>query len=277
MPAASPDSTPRPDVVIDGDCHISPTPQGGNSITADELIRRMDRAGVSQAVTWLQPPYRRDETAASNAYVAEAARRFPDRILGFGWCDPHLGVPQAVDDVRRFMEEYGFHGVKLNGAQNSFKIDDPTLAMPIVEAVARAGAVLALHVGADAFENTHPMRVATIARTYPELRILVVHMGGVGHHDLSAAAIEVAAAHPNLTLIGSEVRPYPILEAIRRLGADRVAFGSDTPFEPMHVELAKYRALLDGEVSAEEQARVLGGTLARLLGLERPMAAARAG
>lgn len=263
----APESAPGTAPVIDGDCHVSPTPQGGNSVGYEELVRRMDRAGVARAITWLQPPYRRDETAAANAYVAEAVRSHPDRILGFGWCDPHLGVPEAVDSVARFAGEYGFLGVKLNGAQNSFRIDDPTLALPIVDAVARAGLVLALHVGADAFENTHPMRVATIARAYPELRILVVHMGGVGHHDLSTAAIEVAASHPNLTLIGSEVRPYPILDAIRTLGAARVAFGSDTPFEPMHVELAKYRALLHGEISAEDQALVLGGTLARALRL----------
>jgi hypothetical protein len=35
----------------------------------------------------------------------------------------------------------------------------------------------------------------------------------------------------------------------------------------MHVELAKYRALLDGEVSDEECAQILGGNLARLLSL----------
>ena len=60
----------------------------------------------------------------------------------------------------------------------------------------------------------------------------------------------------------------PILTAIQTLGAGRVCFGSDTPFELMHVELAKYRALLDGEVTADERDRVLGGNVARLLRLE---------
>jgi hypothetical protein len=35
----------------------------------------------------------------------------------------------------------------------------------------------------------------------------------------------------------------------------------------MHVELAKYRALLDGEVAADDQAAVLGGNIARVLGV----------
>jgi predicted TIM-barrel fold metal-dependent hydrolase len=255
-------------MIIDADVHVSPTPQGGNSIGIDELLRRMDRAGVARAVTWLQPPYVRDEIDAGNAYVARAMREHPDRILGFGWADPNLGVARAIEDVRRSVEEHGFFGVKLNGAQNDFRIDDPTLAMPVIEAVARAGVVLALHVGADAYDRTHPSRVATIARAFPELRILVVHMGGAAFHDLSAAAIDVARAHPNLTLVGSAVRAIPILRAVKTLGAARVCFGSDTPFELMHVELAKYRSLLDGEATEAERDLILGGNIARLLGLE---------
>jgi len=253
-------------MLIDADVHISPTPQGGNSITIDELLRRMDRCGVDKAVTWLQPPYVRSEIDAGNAYVVRAMREHPDRILGFGWADPNLEVERAIEEARRALDQ-GCYGVKLNGAQNDYPIDDPRLAMPIIETIAGAGSVLALHVGADAYDDTHPARVARIARAFPELRILVVHMGGAAFHDLSAAAIAVAEEHPNLTLIGSAVRAIPILTAIRGLGADRVCYGSDTPFELMHVELAKYRALLDSEITPEEMAGVMGGNIARVLRL----------
>lgn len=110
-------------MIIDGDVHISPTQESGVSIGVDELLRRMDRAGVYKAVTWLQPPYLRHIDDA-NRYVYEAARAHPDRILPFGWADPNLGVDKAKDMVRRCIDEYDFYGVKLNGAQNSFYIDD---------------------------------------------------------------------------------------------------------------------------------------------------------
>jgi predicted TIM-barrel fold metal-dependent hydrolase len=58
-----------------------------------------------------------------------------------------------------------------------------------------------------------------------------------------------------------------VLKAVRRLGASRVCFGSDTPFSLMHVEVAKYRALLEGEVTAEERDLIMGGNIARLFGL----------
>lgn len=134
-------------MIIDADTHISLTGEDANAITFDELVRRMDRAGVDKALTWLRPPYMR-EIAASNAYVYRATQQYPDRILGFGWADPHLGLDEAKAAVKRCVEEYGFYGVKLNGAQNSYYIDDPQLALPIVEEIARTGKLLAFHVGA---------------------------------------------------------------------------------------------------------------------------------
>jgi len=50
------------------------------------------------------------------------------------------------------------------------------------------------------------------------------------------------------------------------LGVERLCFGSDMPFCFMHVELAKYGALLR-DFDEADQARVLGGNLACLLGL----------
>ena len=254
-------------MIIDADTHISPTGEDARAITFEDLVRRMDRAEVDKALTWLRPPYMR-EIDASNAYVYQATQRHPDRILGFGWADPRLGLDKARDAVKRCIDDYGFCGVKLNGAQNSFYIDDPEISLPIIEEIAKTGKLLAFHVGADAFETTHPFRVAKIARMFPEVQILMVHMGGVGHADLTNAAIEMAQECPNLTLIGSAVRVVAILKAIKTLGAQRVCFGSDTPFSLMHVEVAKYNALLDGEVTPDERRMIMAGNIARLMGLD---------
>jgi uncharacterized protein len=253
-------------MIIDADAHISPTPEGSVSIGIDELLRRMDRAGVDKALTWLQPPYLRHIDGA-NRYVYDAARAHPDRILPFGWADPNLGVEKAKATVRQCVEEYGFYGVKLNGAQNSFYIDDPRLSLPVIETIAAAGVLIAFHIGTDAFEATHPFRLGKIAAQFPDMRILMVHMGGVGFADLSNAAIETMQQHANITAIGSAVRAPHILKAVKTLGANRVCFGSDTPFELMHVEVAKYRALLEGEVSPEDQHAIMAGNIIRLFNL----------
>jgi uncharacterized protein len=252
-------------MIIDGDVHISPRFTGGNSIKIDELLRQMDKAGVDKALTWIQPPYWRS-TRESNEYVYQATKDHPDRILGFGWADPNLGLEYAKDEVKRCIYDYGFYGVKMNGAQNDFMIDDPHIAMPIVEEIAKTGKMMAFHIGGDSPENTHPFRMAKIARAFPETKMFMVHMGGAHFHDFGRAAIEFAEQCPNIHIIGSVIRSHPLLKAIKTLGASRVSFGSDTPFEMMHVEVARYHSLLDGEVTPEEKEMIMGGNIWRLFG-----------
>jgi predicted TIM-barrel fold metal-dependent hydrolase len=253
-------------MIIDADVHITPAKDGWG-IQADELIRRMGYSGVDKALTWLQPAYFPD-VDSGNALVYKAVNKYPDRILGFGWADPHFGLEAAKDQVKRCVEEYGFYGVKLNGAQNRFYIDSKDMALPLIEEIAKAGVVLAFHIGTDAFEATHPFRLAKIAKRFPETQILAVHMGGVAFHDLSDACIEAAQECPNITLVGSGVRATNVLKAIKTLGPDRVSFGSDTPFAMMHVELAMYEALLKDQVTDVERGLILGGNIARLFNIE---------
>ncbi len=250
--------------IIDADTHISPTAEDAFAITYSDLLKRMDKNEVTQSLVWLRPPYMR-EISSSNKYVSEAVKAHPDRLLGFGWTDPHFGFQMARDEIWRCVEEYGFYGVKLNGAQNSFFIDDPKFSIPLIEEIAKTGKLLAFHVGTDAYEQTNPFRVAKIAKLFPQTTILMVHMGGVGFHDLTAAAIEVAEQHPNIVLIGSAVRFEAVLRALKRLGPDRLCYGSDTPFGLMQISIAAYKALMSDEFSFEDQQKVMGGNIARVL------------
>ena len=72
-------------MIIDADTHISPI-RGPLTIPAEELICHMDRSGVNKAVCWLQPPYMRliDD---SLQYLYQSVKKYPDRLLGFGWVD----------------------------------------------------------------------------------------------------------------------------------------------------------------------------------------------
>lgn len=250
-------------MIIDADTHITPT---GNPFSIEQLIDTMDSARVDKALTWLRPDYHGEEIEGHNAYLYRATQQYPDRILGFGWADPTVGVEHAKEMARRCIEEYGFYGVKLNGAQNTYYIDDPELALPVAEEIARSGKMLAFHIGADAYERTHPWRAAKIARLYPETPIFMIHMG-MRDRDMCRAVVEVAQEHPNMYLIGSATTYYAVLNAIQTLGAQRVCFGSDAPFGFMHVELAMYHALLQGELSEQDRHDVLAGNIVRLFGL----------
>ncbi len=251
-------------MIIDADCHISSHKYDGLAITGPELIERLDRAGIDKALTWLRPPYNRDIDPENRA-VYETMKAYPNRVLGFGWANPNLGQQHTLDTIKRCFEEYGFYGIKFNGAQDYFVIDDPSI-LPYIEAAARYGKPIAFHIGADFYENTHPYRLGHIASLFPETQFLMVHMGGAGLPTLERSAIETAQQYPNITLIGSGIHEMAILRAIQTLGAERVCFGSDTPFRLMHVQLAMYQALLR-DTPQEDREKILGRNLAKVLGV----------
>lgn len=251
-------------MIIDGDCHISSRNWDALAQTAPELVARLDRAGVDRALIWLKPPYDKN-IEPENQAVYEAARLFPDRMLGFGWANPQLGHQRTLDTIQRCFEDYNLLGIKFNGAQDNYVIDDPAYA-PMIEAAARYGKPIAFHIGADFYENTHPYRLGAIAARFPEIPFLMVHMGGAGLPALNRAAVETALLHPNITLIASSIGDLAVLGALKALGAERVCFGSDSPFHTLHAQLALFKALLE-DFSPQEQALVLGGNLARLLHL----------
>lgn len=249
-------------MIVDADCHISSHKFDETAITADELIEMMDRANVDKALVWLKPPYNKD-IGPENRAVYEATKQYPDRLIGFGWANPRLGKETTLATIKQCYEEYGFYGLKFNGAQDDYVIDAPDI-LPFIEKSAEYGQPVAFHIGADFYENTHPYRLGHLAATFPETQFIMIHMGGAAMPPLSRSAIETAARHPNITLIGSAIPETHILQAINTLGADRVCFGSDTPFFLMHVRLAMYRALMR-DLSEGDQARILGTNLLRLL------------
>jgi uncharacterized protein len=249
-------------MIVDADCHISSHKFDRLAMTAPELIAEMDRAKVNKAIIWLKPPYTKDIDPENRA-IYEASKAYPGRFLPFGWANPRLGHAHTSATIQRCFEEYDFHGIKFNGAQDDYAIDDQSVLLHIEQA-ARYGKVIAFHIGSDAYENTHPWRLGRIAARFPETTFLLIHIGGAALPALDRAAIEIAAEHPNITLIGSAIHELAILQALHTLGPGRVCFGSDAPFRLMHVQLAKYRALLRDD-DAQTQAKVLGGNILRVL------------
>lgn len=249
--------------IIDADTHIAPT---GGDFALEEHLKRMERAGVDKTLTWLKPDYEGMGIEGHNRYVYDAMRLYPDKILGFGWADPTVSVAHAKKMVKVCTEGYGFYGVKLNGAQNNYTIDDRALALPVIEEIAKTGKVLAFHIGPDAYERTHPLRAQKVAQMYPDLQILMVHMG-MTDWDMNCAVVEVAQACPNITLIGSATDAKAVGYAIEQLGPERVCFGTDAPFRRPHVVRAWYEALLEDELTEDEIRLVMGGNIVRLFGL----------
>lgn len=102
--------------------------------------------------------------------------------------------------------------------------------------------------------------LADLARRYPGVPLVVSQLGG--QHWLDA--IELVREHPSMYLeLSTPVVAFAVRAAIEAL-PERTLFGSDAPYgDPVLARRTVERATKQGEV----RERVLGGTLALLLGL----------
>lgn len=250
-------------MIFDADTHMSPYHNFDLSIGVEKWEENMKAAGVDKALAWLLPQGVND-VSESNRYLYEHSRK-NSRIVPFGWANVKEGLEKALKDAEQCILEYGFKGVKLNGAQNEYYIDGPE-AMAVCKRIASLGGIIAFHIGADEPDFTDPKRAAKVAKECPETTILMVHMGGAGTPDRSDEVIAIAKENPNMYLIGSAIDVSKVANAIRELGPERVLFGSDLPFADTGEVLKSYYKMLE-EFDDRTKELVLYGNAKRIFGL----------
>lgn len=200
--------------------------------TAHRALREMDDAGVDRAV--LVPPSFEGDY---NDVCLAAAQRHPERFAVMGRVrldDAAANVPMA-----RWREEPGMLGVRVTFTRGVSRgwITDGTADWLFAEAQ-DSGVPLMIHA------PDQPGAVAAVARSYPELRLVVDHVGITGRHRegelddvidgvLPLAACEnIAVKASALPAVVNEPYPFPSLyNRIRRVvdafGVQRTFWGSD--------------------------------------------------
>ncbi|MEF3302677.1 amidohydrolase family protein [Paenibacillus sp. GYB003] len=199
-----------------------------------------------------------DQVRESNDHLHAVMRRHPERVSAYCYVNPRHGA-KALDDFRRRLEDQGMIGLKLWVAT---LCDDP-LVYPFVERAIEYRAPILIHawrktVGQLPYEST-ATHVANLARRYPEARILMAHMAGQVE-----SAVHAIAPYPNVytDTSGTPIGGAEVSIAVRRLGAERVIFGSDLYGACLASNIGK---VMGAGLSADEFELVMGGNMARLL------------
>lgn len=262
-------------MIIDAHCHVWPDeiarkvlanrPVGLDPVhdgTLDGLRRTMDAAGIDMAMTLAVANVARTVNR-TNEFVGTVDR---SRFIPFGTVHPELTVEQNIASLR----DNGVVGVKLHPLFQELSFADAAVK-EILVALAEHGIPVIAHVGCGG-DHTQNERGASrhlpsLVADVPDLRFIAAHFGG--YHDLDAAEEWSVGAGVHLetswppsvgTLDVERIRTI-----IRRHGADRVVYGSDWPMTDPAGEIAAIKRL---GLTADEEAGVLGGNLARLLGIE---------
>jgi predicted TIM-barrel fold metal-dependent hydrolase len=244
-------------------------------------LRLLDDAGVDRAVLFATRPHPeragdleslRRETAVLGEVVegratdsgyraawreldAALAER-PDRFIGFRSVRLDLAPQRIAAAVDREVAGRGFRGIG--------ELTPPPGRAGVIEPVLRAATDHGgLPVVVHGFAPTTADDLATLAelaRRYPAVPLVISQLGGLNW----MRAIELVRDTPSMYLELSTANVvFAVRLAIKEI-PDRTLFGSDTPYgDPLLARATIERVTDPGEV----RDLVLGGTIARLLGL----------
>jgi uncharacterized protein len=241
-----------PGPITDAHMHVGSMPMFGVDLDIQEFGQHLADNGISTALAI-------GADSAGNEAVAQAVTKIPE-AFGLVWVNPKQ--PDAVDEACHYLTspELGgkFRGLKLHPLLDGYPPDDPSV-FPLAELALEYGVPVLMHCGHAPFSL--PWQIEKLAARYPELPVVMAHMGH-GTITYIDAAIDAAERHPNISLETSGMpMGCKIAEAVHRLGAEKVMYGSDSP---CHHPLAEQVKVLASGLPEEDLAMVMHGSAQRV-------------
>ena len=228
-----------------------------------DLRGMMQAAGIAGSVL-LPLAKGREDVSSLNNWILSVSRENRE-LTAFGAIHPFM---QNLEEELDRLAAWGVKGVKMMPLLQEVYPDDPRCGR-LFEALIERKMILVAHAGRDPLDRPEvfgtPDRFARTIECYPDLQMVLAHLGGlrmwddVRRHLLSAGKnVYFDTAYVSFYMGQEEMG-----ELIRDIGPERVIFGSDYPWEEPGRAAEIVRGLELRE--AEEQA-VLGKNAATLLG-----------
>jgi 2,3-dihydroxybenzoate decarboxylase len=235
---------------------------------------------------------------AANDFLAREVERRPDRYVGFAHL-PMQDPAAAANELERCIHELKFCGAMINGHTNGQYLDHPALH-PFWERAEALGALIYIHptdpiAPSPALDGHNGLRRATwewgfetgshalrlvfagLFDRFPRAKIALGHLGEtlpylLWRFDSRAKLYGVKLAKPPSEYIKRNIAvttsgmcsAEPLTCAISALGADRVMFAADYPFESAE-EAGRFADTV--ALSDQVRADMCYNNAARLLGL----------
>ncbi len=202
------------------------------------IIRMLDEYGLDRGVLLppdriLNPPYDNDYRQANEA-VARAVADNPRRLVGAIRLNPLFGEEFVWETVRYFVEERGLGGIKMVARADFYNPASLRVTGPVFEAAAQYDIPVLFHSGHPGRDL--PSLQGYAARQYPRAKVIIAH---IGLHDYLTETIIACKEAENVFADMSQAWPYDIKAFVRAVGAERLLYGSDAPFQSPLVERIK--------------------------------------
>ena len=271
--------------------------------TPFSLTGEMDYADVDMALLHTNPMLGRD-----SAYLSECVKRFPDRLRSMAPVD-EWRLPTEMDAVIAELEcaikEHGLHAIKFNANHYMTSPDpwDDGIYRPFWQAATALGVPIFLTLGTGpaaktGFPSEEEHRAGYLGELqilrrwmerYPDAVCSITHgfpwrLYVDGERLVLPEEVWAPFANSRLSLeVCFPVRlgdlfdfPYrevwPTLEEmVERIGADRLLWGTDMPFQNRFCTYRQSRQWIEKYcdfLSADDLGMIMGGTAARILGID---------
>ncbi|MCX5771691.1 MAG: amidohydrolase family protein [Candidatus Hydrogenedentes bacterium] len=239
------------------------TPARNRTLTVANVAGEMDR--MNYAKLFLLPlAIPRQTRHVSDTFGAAKIDR---RIEAFGAVYPKPWGPKIVAELERQVVEHHIKAIKYHPVFQLLAPDDPDM-MKLFEWCQARDMLVYAHTGYTGKEprvmreKSEPVRFAVPLEAFPKLRIVFAHTG-VRRLD---QALEVARRFEDQVWLEISGQAVPAISYIlQRYDTEKVMFGSDWPFYPLSVAVA--RSLVATEPCPDLRERLFAENAKRLFGL----------
>lgn len=224
-------------MIIDVHVHLGPDGVFDGNFDEASLLRGIEDNHVDISIIQPGTEVFYEPVCQQHDNIARFIAAHPGRAVGMANPNPHLPEELYRREVTRCVRELGFVGIKIQTLGHAVGIGSRS-AQKVYSVAEELGVPVMIHTGPGSAFTT-PLAAITVAKAHPHLPLVLVHAGanGGGHEAMTAAL-----ACPNIYL-ETTWAPYMFLrEAIAKLGAGRIMFGSDHPAN-IPIELAKFYTL----------------------------------
>ena len=173
-------------MIIDGHVHIGTYPPFSNP---ENIINEMKKHKIDKSIVMSE------SFDINNEWVSNQIEKYQEYfIAGFALLNPKLG-DQAVEELEKAVNVWGLKALKLTPYNHGYA-PNKKIAEPLLEKASKLKIPVEIHSGHAPY--TTPWQIAECAEKYPELTIIMAHMGGETYNE---DAIKLAKKVDNLVLI----------------------------------------------------------------------------
>ena len=222
-----------------------------NGTTAG-LLESMESSGIDKSVI-LPVVTRKGQFETVNSYAAEINKKHKN-LLSFGGIHPD---DDNIKEKLKFLKDSGFKGIKIHPDYTGTFIDDERYVNIIAEC-ARLGLLVVTHAGADpAFDVIHctPEKGRAVLEKVTDITgskepfMIFGHLGGmfvgkdVEKYLLgSNCYIDISCSFSSLQSF-CDTDDEDVVNVIKKHGADRILFATDSPWNNQKEYLEHFRQL----------------------------------